>query len=670
MLRRWSNGQILNDDGVLGVGGEARVLLLREEANLVAKVYHKPTRDHAHKLAAMIANPPDDPMAGKGHASIAWPVDMLESIDGGRRRFVGYLMPRVRDLRPIIDFYNPQTRRKGHPLFDYFYLHNAARNLAAAFNALHRRGYIIGDVNESNVLVNTQALVTLVDTDSFQVSDLKTGSVFRCPVGTPQFTPPELQNKTFATLDRQTEHDRFGLGVLLFQLLMEGAHPFAGRYMGPGDPPPYEIRISQGAFPHEPTSGGPYRPMPVALPFEVLDPSLRRLFLRCFVEGHRDPGKRPDARTWLQALDEAKAVLAACTRNGQHRYGAHLAECPWCERAALLKGLDPFPSVERVKRGEHLQPLPAVKRSKAPPPAPSSPARPTRQPTPAPVTPLPRHALPSAPVPVPTGAGGVVVLWNQLRAWTRTPGLWRSTPVLAAGILIPVFLVMMIVWGLLASRTTTAWQGTQPGEVHVLRVKDQEIKLRWCPPGSFQMGSPIYETGRSDNEGPVQVTLSKGFWMMETEFTQGLWLASGGSRLKWDRGEGPNLPVYNVDWQEAAACAERMTAWLRDAGQLPSDMKLALPTEAQWEYACRAGEKARFQFGEDERLLGDYAWFYGNRKNGPQAVGGKKPNNWGLRDMAGNVNEWCADGYDSKLRGGRRSLRGSWWGLVPRGSRG
>ena len=123
-------------------------------------------------------------------------------------------------------------------------------DLAAAVGALHLRGYVIGDVNESNILVTESALVTLVDTDSFQVRDPQTGLVYRCPVGTPQFTPPELQNKTFAHVDRMPEHDAFGLAVLIFQLLMEGAHPYAGRYTGPGDPPPYEVRISLGHFPH------------------------------------------------------------------------------------------------------------------------------------------------------------------------------------------------------------------------------------------------------------------------------------------------------------------------------------------------------------------------------------------------------------------------------------
>lgn len=234
MLRRQSNGQILNygSQPVVGVGGEARILLLREEPGLVAKVYHNPTDRHERKLAAMIANPPVDPMAAKGHVSIAWPVDLLQTTHGAGR-FVGFLMHRVAGLRPIIDYYNPRTRRQQCPLFDYRYLHRTVRNLAAAVGALHLRGYVIGDVNESNTLVTESALVTLVDTDSFQVRDPQTGLVYRCPVGTPQFTPPELQNKTFAHVDRMPEHDAFGLAVLIFQLLMEGA-PVRGPVHGVG----------------------------------------------------------------------------------------------------------------------------------------------------------------------------------------------------------------------------------------------------------------------------------------------------------------------------------------------------------------------------------------------------------------------------------------------------
>jgi DNA-binding helix-hairpin-helix protein with protein kinase domain len=215
-LRRQSYRQFITFDSTapLGIGGEARVYAVEEDAGLVAKVYHQPTEVQARKLAAMLANPPDDPMAAQRQISIAWPVDLLRTVDGSQR-IVGFLMARVTGMHSLINFYNPRTRRQKCPLFSYRYLHRAARNLAAAVRALHARGYVIGDVNESNILVSETALVSLVDTDSFQVHDLWNSSVYRCPGGKPEFTPAELQGKTFASIDRKPEHDLFGLAKVL-----------------------------------------------------------------------------------------------------------------------------------------------------------------------------------------------------------------------------------------------------------------------------------------------------------------------------------------------------------------------------------------------------------------------------------------------------------------------
>src|ERR1051326_9507328 len=170
-LRRLSNNQsLLLDTGVmLGAGGEARIYAVLPGREYVAKIYHRPEKEQANKLQAMLSNPPDDPMADTGHISIAWPLDLLYG--GEAPRFVGYLMPRVSGTRPIFTYYNPAVRRRQSPLFNTLYLHRAARNLAAAVRALHSRGYVIGDVNESNILVSDTALVTLVDTDSFQVRE-------------------------------------------------------------------------------------------------------------------------------------------------------------------------------------------------------------------------------------------------------------------------------------------------------------------------------------------------------------------------------------------------------------------------------------------------------------------------------------------------------------------
>ena len=335
----------------LGAGGEARIYSMRQELSYVAKIYHDPTKEKANKLAIMLTNPPHDPMASLGHASIAWPNDLL--MDDGR--IVGFLMSRVINMRAIIDFYNPGTRRRACPLFSYLYLYRTARNLSAAFRALHESGYVIGDVNESNILASETSLITLVDTDSFQVRDPQSGAIYRCPVGRPEFTPPELQSEYFKDVDRTPEHDLFGLAILIFLLLMEGTHPFAGIYRGSGDPPLYGERISSGHFTYSTRQRVPYHPAKASPPFEIVDPLLRQLFIQCFEDGHKDPGKRPGAQTWQNALGEAEKNLITCSVNDQHKYGVHLKSCPWCKRTEELSNRDPFPSAEAVRKGLHIQ---------------------------------------------------------------------------------------------------------------------------------------------------------------------------------------------------------------------------------------------------------------------------------------------------------------------------
>ena len=375
------SGQLITLDtrNPIASGGEGRIYAVLQNPSLVAKIYHRPSDEDVDKLTVMFSMPPDAPIAAPGHASIAWPVDLLRT--ASNTKIVGFLMPRVVKVAPIHTFYTPKTRREQKPLFNYLYLHRTARNLAAAINALHVRGYVIGDVNESNILVTDTALVTLVDTDSFQVRDFYTGHVYRCPVGKPEFTPPELQGQTFREIDRTPEHDLFGLGVLIFQLLMEGTHPFAGVYQGSDEPPPIEARIKSGYFPYS-SKRVPFRPMPAAPSLEILHPNLRQMLIQCFEEGHHNPQFRPDAKSWVSALREAEDSLVSCVKNSQHKYGSHLRDCPWCDRAKLLKGRDPFPSRNAVRIGQNLQPISTKrKQSKSPQPVNVDP-KPTRTVTP------------------------------------------------------------------------------------------------------------------------------------------------------------------------------------------------------------------------------------------------------------------------------------------------
>ena len=378
-VQRQSNGRTLILHTELGSGGEGKIYALDGDSTLVAKVYHQPTAAAARKLAAMLANPPYDPDAAENQVSIAWPVDLLVR-DG---KTVGFLMPRVDGVRPVHDFYNPKTRRDRCPFFNYRYLHRTAQNLAVAVSRLHGCGYVVGDVNESNILVSQRALVTLVDTDSFQVKDRNSNTIYHCPVGKPEFTPPELQGKVFRKLDRTPEQDRFGLAVLIFQMLMEGTHPFAGVYTGSGDPPAIEARIAAGHFPYG-NRRVPYRPTPVAPSFEILHPKLRRLFVECFENGHRYPGARPDALVWVEALDAAQRELVTCSVSSQHLYGKHLSHCPWCERTRQLGGRDPFPTKENLERSRRLPPPPRRRKPVRPQPV----SQPVAQPVRATITPI------------------------------------------------------------------------------------------------------------------------------------------------------------------------------------------------------------------------------------------------------------------------------------------
>jgi hypothetical protein len=391
---------VLDPELEIGAGGEAVVYGLPGDAGLVAKLYHQPSIERARKLAAMLSNPPAMPPG----TSIAWPADVLLLERGG---FAGFLMPRADGPR-VFEFYNPTTRRATAPRFHAGLLHRAGRNLAAAFDALHAAGYVVGDVNESNLLVSpADAGVTLVDADSLQVRDPETDALFRSRVGKPEFTPPELLGLSFEEVDRTPEHDRFGLAVLLFLLLMEGTHPFAMRMEATGEALPVEERIRRCLFPHASPDDDCHPPR-LSPPFEALHPRLRRLFLRAFVDGHVDASARPAPSEWRDALEEAEGLLAVCAANPLHRHAPHLAECPWCVRAALLGGRDPFPAnAAAAPRAPRPRRMPAPRPFAPTPPRPAPPPATVvtpfgTQPAPA----LPQR--PGPPVPLVFGRSGVL----------------------------------------------------------------------------------------------------------------------------------------------------------------------------------------------------------------------------------------------------------------------
>jgi DNA-binding helix-hairpin-helix protein with protein kinase domain len=299
----------------------------------------------------MQANPPADPTLALGHASIAWPLQLLYD---DRGRLIGYSMGYVQNAVPLLQVFNPKLRAKTLPSFNRRYLHRTARNLSAALGALHATNYVVGDLNESNVMVTPSALVTLIDADSFQVQRREGAKpiVHPCPVGKPEYTPPELQGKTFTEVPRQPEHDRFGLAVLVFQLLMEGNHPFRALWLAAGDPPEIAARIRGGHWPHVRSAGLPLAPPRNAPALESLHPDLVALFQQCFIAGHARPAERPTPEAWERALSAAEKALITC-RNG-HLYSRHLPRCPQCEALAASSpgtGAQPAPAARRAPNG-------------------------------------------------------------------------------------------------------------------------------------------------------------------------------------------------------------------------------------------------------------------------------------------------------------------------------
>ncbi len=169
----------------------------------------------------------------------------------------------------------------------------------------------------------------------------------------------------------------------------------------------------------------------------------------------------------------------------------------------------------------------------------------------------------------------------------------------------------------------------------------------WIPPGTVTIGSPAGEADRAEDEGPQRVArIDQGFWMGSREVTQREFHAVMGYNPSRFVGNAER-PVEQVSWEEAVSYCARFTEMELSAGRLRVGWVYRLPTEAEWEYACRAGTETRFSFGDDLGYAGlsDSAWWAGNSGERTQPAGTRQPNAWGLYDMHGNVWEWCSDAY-------------------------
>lgn len=194
--------------------------------------------------------------------------------------------------------------------------------------------------------------------------------------------------------------------------------------------------------------------------------------------------------------------------------------------------------------------------------------------------------------------------------------------------------------------------------LNFFRVESADVlplpTMVWIKPGTFTMGSPVDEKDRDLDEDPLtEVVLPLGFWMGKYEVTQREYQKVMGNNPSWFKGDS-SWPVEQVSWNDASEFCAKLTQMEMAAGRLLPGYAYRLPTEAEFEYASRAGSTNRFSFGDDPsyQLLSDYAWYSSNSESTPHAVGQKKPNSFGLYDMNGNVWEWCQDWYGDRYPGG------------------
>ncbi len=301
------NGEkIFLNDKPKSNGAEAFIYEVIGRRYSIAKIFMEGTKDIKNKyekIAYMIKNFPQgssqNPLYinNKKIITIAWPTDMLFDSKGD---FKGYLMPKIEYILNIRNFSIPQRRKKvfGKEL-SLKQIIIVAKNLAYIFDCLHHDNCIVCDANMENFLVSREGYVTLIDTDSFQITK-KNGQIMDSTCFTPENSPYEYIKKS--PIKFTCEGDRFILAVIIFKLLMDGFHPFIGKPLNTKcDTQDMEQRcIQNGWFPYE---SNPYiAPHPLA-PNYINNKQLQLLFHKCFVEGNKNPNIRPTAKEWSENLN-------------------------------------------------------------------------------------------------------------------------------------------------------------------------------------------------------------------------------------------------------------------------------------------------------------------------------------------------------------------------------
>jgi DNA-binding helix-hairpin-helix protein with protein kinase domain len=313
----------------IGKGGQGSVWSLDGNSGLVAKFYHNGlSSEDVAKLSAMCR------LHSDALTSVAaWPIALFKGTRSGMPQ--GLLMRKIAGYQSVHQLYGLKSRLRTFPEAQFPFLLYSAINAARAFATIHSAGQIIGDVNHSNLMVSQKATVALIDCDSFQITE--GGRVFHCPVGVPEFTPPELQGGNFNSQARTTQHDAFGLAVLIFYLLFLGRHPFMGLY----DPKNDEMisldhAIGRYTFPYSLDQRSLEVKLPPFAPRLTDYPTaVGELFKQAFTRDALTRG-RPSASQWVNTLTSLANSLKQCQGNPNHHFYSGLKDCPWCRMEGTL----------------------------------------------------------------------------------------------------------------------------------------------------------------------------------------------------------------------------------------------------------------------------------------------------------------------------------------------
>lgn len=315
----------------IGRGGEGCVYALPGNPQLALKLYHNPDAEREAKIRDIV-----QVQLGRSCPQVAFPLDLVHF---GNGRFAGFIMPRATGHHPIHELIANGSRRKFFPKADWRFLVRVALNVARIVAGVHGAGVVIGDINSAGFLVSRDALVTLIDADSFQVG------AHRCWVGMPEYTPPEIQGTRFADSDRTVDHDGFGLAVLLFQILALGRHPYAG--VLPGRPLAIDAAIAKGRFAYSLIREVGTSPPPSTLRLTDLPAGIRLLFERAFAPFC---GARPPAQEWIRELALLDGSLVSCPGRPHHAISSLALPCPWCRIEQLASHtIFPAPAASPAK---------------------------------------------------------------------------------------------------------------------------------------------------------------------------------------------------------------------------------------------------------------------------------------------------------------------------------